>query len=170
MQLNGSQGSAFRRAVAVLAIAAFVPIATTACFGRFELVRKVYKFNQEVSEDKWVQELAFLVLAILPVYGLASWIDAIIVNSIEFWTGKNPALEADAGTKRVVQGSNGETAVSRLLPDGSIALEITETNGKAHYLRVVRGLDAVTAYDREGNVLGTVGEVDGQPALLARAQ
>jgi len=31
-----------------------------------------------------------VILVIVPVYQLAALADAVIVNSIEFWTGKNP--------------------------------------------------------------------------------
>ncbi len=34
--------------------------------------------------------LVFLVLAFFPVYGLCLFVDAIVFNTIEFWTGDNP--------------------------------------------------------------------------------
>ena len=59
------------------------------CFAGFHLTQKVYQFNDDVSENKWVDEVVFLGLNIVPVYGLATFADAIVFNSIEFWTGKN---------------------------------------------------------------------------------
>lgn len=77
-------------------------LTTTGCFGGFNLTRKVYRFNKNVSPNKWVQELVFLGLAILPVYGFATLIDALIINSIEFWTGSNPVVVGKEPTVKVV--------------------------------------------------------------------
>ena len=64
------------------------------CYGSFELVKKVYVWNGSF-ENKFAKEAVFLGLNIIPVYGIASFVDGVIFNSVEFWTGKNPmALKA----------------------------------------------------------------------------
>ena len=73
-----------------LVLAAVICISSVGCFGSFNLTRTVYNFNNDVSEQKWVKEVVFLGLLFVPVYGVASFVDAIVVNSIEFWTGDNP--------------------------------------------------------------------------------
>jgi hypothetical protein len=60
------------------------------CFGEFAATRSLYKWNTEVSGNKWLRWLVFLVLAILPVYGLFILADALILNTIEFFSDKNP--------------------------------------------------------------------------------
>lgn len=65
-------------------------ISQSGCFGEFALVRKVYSWNQDVSSNKFVKTLVFYVLNIIPVYGVASFIDIVILNLIEFWSGTNP--------------------------------------------------------------------------------
>ncbi len=85
-----------------LTLVAFV-FTTSGCFGGFNLTRKVWTFNKNVSPNKWVQELVFLVLVIVPVYGFASLIDAIFINSVEFWTGENPVTVEKEPTVRVVE-------------------------------------------------------------------
>ncbi len=85
-----------------LTLVAFV-FTTSGCFGGFNLTRKVWNFNKNVSPNKWVQELVFLALVIIPVYGFASLIDAIFINSIEFWTGENPVTVGKEPTVRVVE-------------------------------------------------------------------
>ena len=65
------------------------------CFGRFALVNKVYEFNKTgVSEDLVVQEILFLAMIIIPVYGVAAVVDAIVLNPIEVFTGSNPIADA----------------------------------------------------------------------------
>jgi hypothetical protein len=75
-----------KKIVASIVILAFF---TTGCTGSFNLTRKVYNFHRSQT-DKWSDELCFLIVALLPVYSLATLADAIVFNSIEFWTGKNP--------------------------------------------------------------------------------
>jgi hypothetical protein len=75
--------------VAVLALVAG-SLGTAACFGSFHVTRNVWSFNKKVSPNKWAQELVFLAFNIIPVYGIAGFVDAVVVNSVEFWTGTNP--------------------------------------------------------------------------------
>ncbi len=153
----------FRRIAAAVLVAAFLPLATAGCFGRFELTRKVYRFNQEVSPDKWVQWLAFLALNFIPVYGIAVWVDALFANSVEFWTGTNPIT---ADTSRVLHGPRGEVATTALLPDGSLELRVREAAGAEHVLRFVREERGISAFAADGRFLGRVLEVGGVPRLV----
>lgn len=76
---------------------------TTSCIGSFTLTRKVLAWNQNVG-DKFVNELVFLALVILPVYEIATVADAVILNTIEFWGG-DPII---ASSTRNVKGQNGD--------------------------------------------------------------
>src|SRR5690606_10680204 len=103
---------------AVLAVATVGVLGSSACFGSFNLTRKVYNFNKGVSPDKWVQELVFLAFAAIPVYSIAAGLDALNINSIEFWTGENPVMVSKATTRedgsRLVQTST-VTAEERVM-------------------------------------------------------
>ncbi|MDH3346103.1 MAG: DUF3332 domain-containing protein [Kiritimatiellaceae bacterium] len=72
-------------------------ILLTGCTGPFVLTRKVRDWQTDFDE-KWVDEVAFLGCVILPVYGLSMLGDALIFNSVEFWTGDNPMNSVDAPT------------------------------------------------------------------------
>lgn len=78
-------------------------IAITGCYGPFRLTKKLHSWNGTVGE-KWVNELVFLGLNVLPVYPFAALGDAIIFNSIEFWGGNNPVAKRtmESGEKQVV--------------------------------------------------------------------
>lgn len=67
----------------------------TGCFGSFELIKGLYGFNSDVSSNKFVREVVFLGLVILPVYELAFLGDALIFNTLEFWTGDNPVASRE---------------------------------------------------------------------------
>lgn len=71
------------------------------CTGSFKLTKSVHKW-QTGFENKWVDEVAFLGCIIIPVYELATLGDAIIFNTIEFWTGESPAY-----TLKLVEGAPG---------------------------------------------------------------
>jgi hypothetical protein len=148
-----------RRTLAVFVLLAFMPLATTACFGKFQLTRNLYKFNKEVSPDKWIQWFVMLVLGIIPIYGLATLIDLVIANSIEFWTDENPIKpSADAGTTKVVRGPAGEVLTMTHLPDDRIEVTITRTDDTTDRFFLSREAGSVAAYDAQGALMARVGE------------
>ena len=77
------------------------------CIGSFALFNKVKSWNEHVG-DKFVNEIVFVAMWILPVYELCFVADLFILNSIEFWSGNNPAL---AETK-VIDGKDAQYLVA----------------------------------------------------------
>ena len=150
------------RAIATVALCTFLPVALSGCFGRFELTRKVYKFNKEVSPDKWIQWLAFLLISV--IYGFSALFDMVVANSLEFWTGENPVT---ADVQRTFHGENGEVAVVTYRADGVMDMDLTAANGEKHFVRLMRERQSIVAVDAEGRFLARVGDVNGRPALLA---
>ena len=65
-------------------------LVTSGCYGPFNLTRRLYQWNEQAGNTKWEREFMFILLAWAPVYGLAMLGDAVVFNSMEFWTGKNP--------------------------------------------------------------------------------
>ncbi|MBW2280825.1 MAG: DUF3332 family protein [Deltaproteobacteria bacterium] len=152
------------RAIATVALCTFLPVALGGCFGRFELTRKVYKFNQDISPDKWIQWLFFLLISIVPIYGLAVLFDTIVANSMEFWTGDNPV---SADMQRTFHGENGEVAVVTYRVDGIMDVDLTAANGEKHFVRLMREQQSIVAIDAQGRFLARVGDLNGRTALLA---
>ena len=91
-----------------LAFVAFL-MSSTGCIGTFQLFNNLKDWNLEATEEKWLNELIFLGLNIIPVYGLAFLGDAIIFNTIEFWTGDNPMGMKDGEEKSKIVESEGKT-------------------------------------------------------------
>ncbi|MBQ4358452.1 MAG: DUF3332 domain-containing protein [Paludibacteraceae bacterium] len=75
----------------------------SSCIGSFALFNKVLDWNQGLG-NKFVNELVFICLNIIPVYGISGLIDAIVLNTIEFWTGSNPIA---GNTVKTVKDENG---------------------------------------------------------------
>jgi hypothetical protein len=110
--------SAFRRGL-VLGVASLGLLSSSACFGSFQATKKLYGFNKGVG-DKWVVEVVFLALGIVQVYSLAVAADAIVFNSVEFWTGENPMSsislsgQQDGTNIRQTRTVNGDTRTMTL--------------------------------------------------------
>ncbi len=73
----------------VLSIGLTGMLLQSGCYGSFKLVGKVYEWNGSI-EDKFVRSIVFWALCIIPVYPVAAFVDAVIFNLIEFWSGSNP--------------------------------------------------------------------------------
>ncbi len=154
-----------RAAPLAVALAAAAPL--QACFGKFALVRTIYQWNDNASEDYIVKELIFLLFVILPVYGVAGLIDAFILNPIEVITGENPISAADAELRPTADGF-----VLRTVEDGvertyrirrtATGLELIDEAGRV--LAVTeRTLDGgLQVIDGDGRVLNAA-----SPAMLA---
>jgi hypothetical protein len=111
----------------VLAVAV-MSMVTTGCFGTFQLTQDVYTWNKKIGDgNKWSRELVFLLVGpIIPVYGVAAFLDAVFVNSVEFWTGKNPVT---ASTKVIEK--NGTKVVQTLRSDMGGRIQILEVSNAA---------------------------------------
>lgn len=82
-----------KKAAATLAVG--ITLATTSCIGPNNLYNQVHTWNSKVSDSKYLNELLFLGMNIVPVYGVC-WIgDHLIFNSVEFWSGKNWVNKAE---------------------------------------------------------------------------
>ena len=96
----------------------------SSCVGSFGLFNRLSSWNQGVG-NKFVNELVFLAFNIVPVYGVAYLADALVINSIEFWSGNNPL--ASIGDVKKVKGENGSYLVETLENGYSITKEGDET-------------------------------------------
>lgn len=76
------------------ALALGICLTATSCIGPNNAFNRLSTWNSTLSDSKWVNELAFLGLHIVPVYQLWLAGDCLIFNSIEFWTGNNPIDKA----------------------------------------------------------------------------
>ncbi len=98
----------------ILSIALASTLLLSSCIGSFTLTKKCYNWNNSLG-DKWINELVFIGLNIIPIYDICLLADAIVFNSIEFWTGDNPValnteiINTDNGQYLVETNENGYT-------------------------------------------------------------
>ena len=85
-----------------------VSILFTSCIGSFKLWNNLKDWNQGVG-NKFVNELVFIALNIVPVYGIAYFADLVVLNTIEFWSGSNAVASYE---NKEVKGANGDYLVA----------------------------------------------------------
>jgi hypothetical protein len=93
------------RTIVMIALIAVMGVALTGCYGSFAMVKKVHTWNGTVG-NKFVNEAVFLVLNIIPVYPVCAFVDVIILNSVEFWTGSNPMALKQGDNNLNIKGKN----------------------------------------------------------------
>ena len=137
----------------------FIICMVTACFlvvgctGSFNLTRKVYDFHRS-QENKWVDEVLFLGFCWIPVYGLAAFVDAVIMNSIEFWTGENPVDKMTKGnsqTQHVL--SSGDSEIVMTYDQSNDSINLQSSNFPGSMMTLERSPSGVVAKDSNGNIV-----------------
>ncbi|UZO81606.1 DUF3332 domain-containing protein [Aquimarina sp. ERC-38] len=80
----------------------------TSCLGSFSAFNGLKDWNQEITDNKFINNLVFWALNIVPVYGLFFFGDVVIFNLMEFWTGSNPIAmnEGEMETQVVEKDGN----------------------------------------------------------------
>ncbi len=160
------------RLLAVLCVALF-SVQVSGCFGKFALTRAMWDFNKNVSPNKFIQWAVFLVMVIVPVYEIGTFVDAIVINSIEFWTGSNPVSSAETPDNhtRVVRLSPQDTLrLSRDMDSGVMKVEL-ERVGQPTLVRYFEPLeDGMVVRDEAGALLVQAREqADGAVAVTDAA-
>lgn len=108
--------------VAIILIAA--ASLTSSCVGSFSLFNKLASWNKGATKSKFLNEIIFIVIS--PAYAVCSVADALVLNSIEFWTGDNPVASKVGKTTNVL-GEDGNYYAVKILKNG---YEITAPNGE----------------------------------------
>lgn len=99
----------------------------SSCIGSFGLFNKYEKWQCSMTSNKYVNGIVGLVLQPI-VGGVCLFVDALVLNTIEFWSGNNPVTSS---TQTVV-GQDGryyavkttKTGYEVKAPDGTVTLFI----------------------------------------------
>ncbi len=136
-------------------------LATSGCYGSFNLCRRLHGWNAEVASDKWEQQFIFLVLTFpwifFPgVYAVTGLADIFVVNVIEFWTGQNP-IKLPYRYSATPQERAGEFRITRLGgPAGeAVLVEQLEGGQPVRTVRVQHQGQVTVATDEAGHRLVT---------------
>lgn len=124
---------------AMMPLLLFVGLVQTGCFGTFALTRKVYEFNDSL-DNKFVKTIVFYAFNIVPVYGVAGFVDVVVLNLLEFWTGSNPmAMQEGEIEKQVIQLDDKEYLV--IATKNSFEVQLLGANGAAEQTSFIEFCD-----------------------------
>lgn len=134
-----------------MAVVMSAVILLSSCIGSFNLTNRVKDWNEGIG-SKFVNELVFIGLHIIPVYEITILADVLVLNSIEFWTG-NSAVSKPGDTKIVKnsQGedvtittcengyniSNGETAMNLVYDDADKSWSVEHNNQMNKIMKMI---------------------------------
>lgn len=129
-----------------LAVAMLV---VTGCYGSNALFNKVHKWNGTVG-DKWINSCVHFVFLVLNVYSITMFVDILVLNTVEFWTGSNPLASGDTYYEKDAQG-NQVMAVKN--QDGTLDVQVIDAQGNKADLKLQRDADVIRALDNQGRVV-----------------
>ncbi|MCB1307311.1 MAG: DUF3332 family protein [Leptospiraceae bacterium] len=125
------------------------------CYGGFALTRKVHNFIGTLSGNKWINWIVFFVCAVFPfpfVYGIIILVDALILNSIEFWSGSNPM------------------AMSDFDENGELVKRTSEKDYEAVFTYKHFGMELNVAFYRDGELIRSLTMFKDQPGQFYTEQ
>ena len=146
------------------------------CIGHFRLSSSLLSWNQQLS-NKFVNELVFLGMNVIPVYFFSLMGDAFIFNTIEFWSGNNPISSTVEGGDAVASTrtfEQGELKVVLERSDTEMGRQLTVRSYENDQLversdLVARGDGTVVKVDPAGNVLAVAQPGPGGSVLVRDA-
>ena len=116
----------------------------SSCIGSFGLTNKVLDWNKGATDNKFINELIFLVIS--PAYAVCSVADLFVLNTIEFWTGDK--VVANVGKTKNVTGKDGRLYAIKTLKNG---YEITDPEGEKSYF-VFDKKNKSWSYSKDGDI------------------
>lgn len=128
-------------------------ILCTSCLGSFSAFNSLRDWNDGLTNNKFMDNLVFWALNIVPVYPLFIFGDVVFFNLLEFWTGSNPIAMADGESETQyanVKGTDVRMTASKNKFD--IAILSGENEGKEINLLFV-------PEDKSWNAIGENGEL-----------
>ncbi len=107
------------------------------CFGSFGLTTGLYDWNMGLGSDA-AKEIVFLAFVVLPVYGTTLFIDGVVLNTIEYWTGNSPvSMEEGESETQVVMNADGTKTYSITATKNKFHIEQIEGEGAGEFVDMV---------------------------------
>ncbi|MBQ6433639.1 MAG: DUF3332 domain-containing protein [Bacteroidaceae bacterium] len=95
----------------------------SSCIGSFALFNKYEKWQCNMTDNKFVNAIVGFILQPI-VGGVCLFVDSVVLNTIEFWSGDNPV--AANGIPSKIQGTDGRYYAIKTTKKGYI---VTADNG-----------------------------------------
>jgi hypothetical protein len=161
------------RIVAATVLLGFMTM-TTACYGPFNLTKNVYHWNSNVKgsgevNSKWMREIVFFGMFVLPVYEFSALLDAFIFNSIHFWTGDSPVKSSTISSDGTKVTTLGDTTIRWTPSEGGATVTYERYGIVERRATIVASSTGYRLVDEHGNLLAEAEySADGAVRLLNR--
>lgn len=129
-----------------------LPLATSGCYGTFPVTNALYKANGELTNSTIINSIFMVIFSIFQVYSICILVDAIVLNSINFWSGDEIRIaksydQPDGSVATIAPGQAPNEAVITVTKDGELLAQ----------RKMVRDEEGITTiYDRQDQVISTV--------------
>lgn len=94
------------RKVLLYTLLSWTAFTQVGCFGKFALTRMIYEWNDSLGNN-FLKSLVMWILIIIPVYAIAGFVDIVLLNLIEFWSGSNPLSMKEGELERQLLTKDG---------------------------------------------------------------
>ena len=148
--------------ITVAVLAMFLMVSMAGCYGSFNLTKKVYEWNGQLG-DRFLVQIGFWVLTCLPVYSIATTLDVVVLNLIEFWTGSNP-MAMNNGEEVIRYAQSGDDSFKITMTNDQIKIDALSGNKDSVQLNYDQ--DAQAWFLHSGVVNTKVATVDGDTINL----
>lgn len=147
----------------------------TGCMGRNAMTKSVQDWNLETADSRWGREGLFILT--FPVTYVTNFLDLFVINSIEFWSGKNPISDQGALVNMKVAAlekmgiKNVASAQSRYM-DNEVLMYVSYKDGTQEVFHATRA-DGVYSFYRGKELVMQVQEAqlkDLQAAIKAKME
>jgi hypothetical protein len=135
---------------------------STSCLGSFSAFNSLRDWNDGVTSNKFLDNLIFWALNIVPVYGLFITGDVLFFNVLEFWTGDNPIAMAEGEEDIQYAHINGQD-VKMTATKNHFSIEVLKGENKGETLEMVYTLENKTwnTINEEGDFIKLASMKDG---------
>ena len=147
--------------VAALLMLATAPSLTSCFVGSYSCLTKCWNFNNTMTGNKYVNAIVSYVLAPFE-FSIGGFLDTVVLNTIEFWTGSNPLAAT-----QIVTGQDGQLYAVSPNGEGGYLVTCQQTGEQMQYLFDQETRTWTAAFDGQEVKLFTL--TDEQHAVVAMA-
>lgn len=134
-------------------------VTMSSCIGSFNLFKSVLNWNKSLG-NKFVNELVFILIS--PAYAVCGVIDLFVLNTVEFWSGKNPI--GKVGNIENVWGQDGKMYAVKTLkngyevkkPDGEVVMFVHNDKDNSWTMQVDGKTTELFRFNEDGTVSATM--------------
>jgi len=165
-----------KKAIIMIVVASLLMLSVAGCFGNFALTRKVYTFHNGIAGNDFIGKVVKCLIFWIAghfVYGFTTFVDAVILNTLEFWTGSNPLAmnegeteiryaEAEGVEYKIVTSKNRWDISEVNNPERTVAIVWDDVelawyfvSGDDSHRIVEMTSDETKMFDFDGNVMAT---------------